>query len=45
MCSSDLSNLAAGISPVPLAHEDVIRASAEAKPVMAKICDAFVASL
>ncbi len=40
-----VSNLAAGISAVPLAHEDVMRASAEAKPMMAKFCDAFVESL
>ena len=40
-----VSNLAAGISPVPLAHEDVMKASLEAKPVMANICDAFIEAL
>ncbi len=40
-----VANLAAGISPVPLTHEDVMRASAEAKPLMAKICDAFIEAL
>lgn len=40
-----VSNLAAGISPMPLAHADVIKASANAKPLMAKLCDAFIESL
>ena len=37
-----VSNLAAGISPVPLSHQDVMQASAQAKPLMAAICDAFI---
>ena len=40
-----VANLAAGISPTPLAHEDVLKASAEAKPCMAAVCDAFISSL
>ena len=40
-----VSNLAAGISAVPLAHEDVLRASDEAKSVMTRICDAFIEAL
>ncbi len=40
-----VSNLAAGISAAPLAHEDVLKASADAKPVMTRICDAFIEAL
>jgi purine-nucleoside phosphorylase len=40
-----VSNLAAGISATPLAHEDVLKASADAKPVMTRICDAFIEAL
>jgi len=39
---SFISNLAAGISPHPLAHEEVLAASREAKPRMAALLDAFV---
>lgn len=40
-----VSNLAAGISPVPLTHADVIKASEDAKPAMSELCDAFIGSL
>ena len=37
-----VSNLAAGISPRPLAHADVIEASEKAKSVMYKLVDNFI---
>ncbi len=37
-----VSNLAAGISPVPLSHEEVITASENAKSSMAQIIDQFI---
>ena len=40
-----VSNLAAGISATPLTHEDVLKASSAAKPLMASICDTFIGSL
>ena len=40
-----VSNLAAGISPVPLTHLDVMQASQQAKPHMAALCDALIEQL
>lgn len=39
-----VSNLAAGISPSPLCHEEVLAASQAAKPAMADLIDDFVAA-
>lgn len=38
-----VSNLAAGISPTPLSHEEVIEASEEAKPKLKTLIDDFIA--
>ena len=40
-----ISNYAAGISSSPLAHEEVMAASAAAKPVMAALLDGFIRSV
>ena len=40
-----VSNHAAGISAKPLAHDEVIAASAAAKPAMADLLDGFIRSL
>ena len=37
-----VSNYAAGISSQPLAHDEVMEASAAAKPIMAKLLDEFI---
>lgn len=42
---SCISNLAAGISPTPLSHEDVARAAAEALPRMRAVVERFWARL
>jgi len=39
-----VTNLAAGISPTPLRHEEVIAASTAAKPRMADLVDDFIAA-
>ena len=39
-----VSNLAAGISPRPLAHADVMEASEKAKSVMSELVDSFIRS-
>lgn len=40
-----VSNYAAGISSVPLTHDEVMAASAAAKPTMAALLDGFVTSI
>ena len=40
-----VSNLAAGISPRPLKHEDVVEAAARAKPLMKDLIDDFISRL
>ncbi len=40
-----VSNMAAGISPVPLSHKEVMEASEKAKAPMSELIDAFVASI
>ena len=39
-----VTNLAAGISPTPLCHEEVIEASNKARSVMVGLVDDFIAA-